>query len=155
MSESEILGRLSELGLWLPEPAVPVAAYIPVVVSRGLAFVAGQVPMVEGALVHPGILGEGVSSEQAQEGARRAALQSLAALKGELGSLDRLRRIVQVSVFVASSADFNDQSKVANGASELLVSVMGDPGKHARAAVGVPSLPLGSSVEVAMIAEVD
>jgi enamine deaminase RidA (YjgF/YER057c/UK114 family) len=155
MSESEVISRLAEMGLSLPEPPVPVAAYVPVAVSRGLAFVAGQVPMRDGALLHPGILGEGVSVEQGQEGTRHAALLSLAALRAELGSLDRVSRIVQVSVFVASTAGFHDQSKVANGASELLVSVMGDIGKHARAAVGVPALPLGSSVEVAMIAEVD
>jgi enamine deaminase RidA (YjgF/YER057c/UK114 family) len=155
LSESTILDALGELGLSLPEASVPVAAYVPVVISRGLAFVAGQVPMVDGSLFHPGLLGDTVSLEQGAEGARRAALQSLAALKAELGSLDRLRRIVQVSVFVASARDFHDQPKVANGASELFIAVMGDQGKHARTAVGVPSLPLGSSVEVAVVAEAD
>ena len=155
MSESAILDALQGLGLSLPEAPAPVAAYVPVVISRGLAFVAGQVPMVGGSVLHPGRLGDGVSVEEGAEAARQAALQSLAALKAELGSLDRLRRIVQVSVFVASAPGFADQSKVANGASELFVAAMGDEGKHARAAVGMASLPLGSSVEVAVIAEVD
>ena len=155
MSESAILDALQGLGLSLPEAPAPVAAYVPVVISRGLAFVAGQVPMVGGSVLHPGRLGDGVSVGEGAEAARQAALQSLAALKAELGSLDRLRRIVQVSVFVASAPGFADQSKVANGASELFVAAMGDEGKHARAAVGMASLPLGSSVEVAVIAEVD
>jgi len=155
LSESAILDALQGLGLSLPEAPAPVAAYVPVVISRGLAFVAGQVPMVGGSVLHPGRLGDGVSVEEGAEAARQAALQSLAALKAELGSLDRLRRIVQVSVFVASAPGFADQSKVANGASELFVAAMGDEGKHARAAVGMASLPLGSSVEVAVIAEVD
>ncbi len=155
MSESSVLDALEGLGLALPDAPVPVAAYAPVVVSRGLAFVAGQVPMIEGSVLHPGLLGADVSVEDGAEAARLAALQSLAALKAALGSLDRLIRMVQVNVFVASAPGFGEQSKVANGASELFLAVMGEDGKHARAAVGVASLPLGSSVEVAVIAEVD
>ncbi len=123
-------------------------------VSGGLAFVAGQVPFVEGVVLHPGHLGAEVTLEQGQEAARRCALQALAALKAELGSLERVRRIVQVMVFVASGAGFAEQPKVANGASDLFVDLLGEPGRHSRAAVGVAELPLGASVELTMIAEV-
>lgn len=147
--------RLAELGLELPPPAPPVASYIPVTVSGGLAFVAGQVPSEGGEISYPGHLGAEVGIEQGQEAARRCALQSLAALKAELGSLDRIRQIVQVTVFVASALGFNDQPKVANGASDLLVDVLGEAGRHARAAVGVSELPLRAPVEVTLIAEID
>ena len=146
--------RLRELGIELPPPPSAVASYVPVRVSGSLAFVAGQVPLVEGEMLHPGKLGAEVSLEQGAEAARRCALQVLAALREALGSLDRVRGIVQVSVFVASAAGFTDESKVANGASDLLVEVFGDAGRHARAAVGVAELPLGASVEIALLAEI-
>lgn len=146
--------RLRELGIELPPPPSAVASYVPVRVSGSLAFVAGQVPLVEGEMLHPGKLGTDISVEQGAEAARRCALQALAALREALGSLDRVRGIVQVSVFVASAAGFTDESKVANGASDLLVEVFGDAGRHARAAVGVAELPLGASVEVALLAEI-
>jgi enamine deaminase RidA (YjgF/YER057c/UK114 family) len=110
--------------------------------------------MVDGALVVTGRLGEGVRVEDAVAGARRAALQSLSALRDGLGSFDRLERIVKVDVFVASTPDFVEHPAVANGASELLVEVLGEAGRHARAAVGSSSLPLGSAVEVAVTAAV-
>ncbi|MGQ0669825.1 MAG: RidA family protein [Actinomycetota bacterium] len=147
--------RLAELGLELPVPAAPVASYIPVRVSGRLVFVAGQVALESGEILHPGHLGAEVGLEQGQVAARRCVLQSLAALKAELGSLDRVSRIVQVTVFVASAAGFNDQPKVANGASDLLVEVLGEAGRHARAAVGVSELPLRAPVEVTLIAEID
>ena len=146
--------RLRELGIELPPPPSAVASYVPVRVSGSLAFVAGQVPLVEGEMLHPGKLGTDISVERGAEAARRCALQALAALRDGLGSLDRVAGIVQVSVFVASAAGFTDESKVANGASDLLVEVFGDAGRHARAAVGVAELPLGASVEVALIAEI-
>jgi enamine deaminase RidA (YjgF/YER057c/UK114 family) len=146
--------RLSELGLELPQPPKPVASYVPVVLSGSLAFVAGQIPMVDGQVQHPGHVGSEVTAAQAKDGTRRAALQALSALGDALGGFDRLVRIVKVEVFVASAAGFTDQPLVANGASDLLVEVLGDAGKHARAAVGVAELPLGSSVEVALVAEV-
>jgi enamine deaminase RidA (YjgF/YER057c/UK114 family) len=146
--------RLAELGLELPPPPQAIAAYLPVVVHGNLAFVAGQVPMVDGALLHAGILGDSVSIEDGQEAASRAVLQSLSALRDALGSFDRLERILKLDVFVASASRFTDQPKVANGASELLVDVLGEAGRHARAAVGVPSLPLGASVEVVVTAAV-
>jgi enamine deaminase RidA (YjgF/YER057c/UK114 family) len=126
-----------------------------VVVSRGLAFVAGQAPIEEGKPMVTGRLGEEITTEEGADWARRCALQALAALRAELGSLDRVTRIVRVGVFVASAEGFTEQSKVANGASDLLGEVFGDPGRHARTTVSVPSLPLGVPVEVDLIAEVD
>ena len=146
--------RLTELGLELPPAPAPVASYVPVVVARGLAFVAGQVAISEGKLLWSGKLGREVGVEQGAEAARRCALQALSALRAELGSLDRVLRIVKVSVFVASAEGFTEQPKVANGASDLLVEVFGEAGRHARAAVGVPELPLGAPVEVEVVAEV-
>ena len=154
VSDAEILCRLSELELELPPPPQAVAAYVPVVVSGRMAFVAGQVPMVEGHVLHPGRLGEDVTLEQGQEAARRAALQALSALRAALGTLDRLDRILQMGVFIAATPESSDHPRVANGASELLVDVIGEPGSHTRAAVGVSSLPLGACVEVTMTAAV-
>jgi enamine deaminase RidA (YjgF/YER057c/UK114 family) len=146
--------RLSELGIELPPAPKPVASYVPVVVSGSLAFVAGQGAMIDGKVVHPGRVGREVSIEQAQEAAERCALQALAALKEELGSLERLKRIVSVTVYVTSAPGFTNQPVVANGASDLFVKVMGDAGRHARAAVGVSELPLGLPVEVSVVAEI-
>lgn len=147
--------RLRELGIELPPAQAPVASYVPVVVSSGLAYVSGQVPMAEGKLLWTGKLGAELDLEAGAEAARRCALQALSALRAELGSLDRVRRIVKVSVYVASDRGFTDQPKVANGASDLLVQVFGDAGRHARAAVGVAELPLGGPVEVEVVAEVE
>lgn len=146
--------RLAELGLELPPAAAPVASYVPVRISAGLAFVAGQVPIEEGRVLSTGKLGADVAIEDGREAARRCALQALAALREALGSLDRVQGIVKVDVFVASAPGFTDQPKVANGASDLLVEVFGDEGRHARAAVGVAELPLGASVEVAVVAQI-
>jgi enamine deaminase RidA (YjgF/YER057c/UK114 family) len=125
-----------------------------VVVSRGLAFVAGQVPIEGGQPLVTGRLGDEIATEDGAGWARRCALQVLSVLRAELGSLDRVTRIVKVGVFVACTEDFTEQPKVANGASDLLGEVFGEAGKHARAAVGVPSLPLGVPVEVDLVAEV-
>jgi enamine deaminase RidA (YjgF/YER057c/UK114 family) len=146
--------RLRELGIELPPAAQPVASYVPVSVSGRLAYVSGQVPIAEGKLMWTGKLGEDLDVAAGADAARRCGLQALAALRGELGSLDRVTRIVRVGVFVASAPGFTDQPKVANGASDLLVEVFGDAGRHARAAVGVPELPLGSPVEVEVLAEI-
>ncbi len=145
--------KLAELGIVLPEPAAPVAAYVPVVIAGGLAHVSGQVSIVGGQLLK-GRLGEDLSFEQGVEGARACGLMILAQLKAALGSLDRVERVVKLGVFINSSADFTDQPKVANGASELMAQVFGDAGKHARSAVGVPCLPLGVAVEVDAIVAV-
>ncbi len=145
--------KLAELGITLPEPAAPVAAYVPVVIAGGLAYVSGQVSIVGGQLLK-GRLGEDLSLEQGMEGAQACGLMILAQLKAALGSLDRVERVVKLGVFINSTADFTDQPKVANGASELMAQVFGDAGKHARSAVGVPCLPLGVAVEVDAIVAV-
>lgn len=150
---SAIESRLAELGLTLPEPAAPVAAYVPVVVAGGLAHVSGQLPFVDGKLV-TGRLGEDVDLEAGVEAAQACGVMILAQLKAALGSLDRVERVVKLGAFVNSSADFTDQPKIANGASELMVAVFGEAGKHARSAVGVPVLPLGAAVEVDAIVAV-
>ena len=153
MSDSEIEQRLAALGLTLPAPAAPVAAYVPVVVAGGLAHVSGQLPFVDGKLV-TGRLGENVSIEEGTAAAQACGLMILAQLKAALGSLARVERLVKLGAFVSSTGTFTDQPKVANGASELMAAVFGDAGKHARSAVGVPVLPLGAAVEVDAIVAV-
>ncbi len=139
--------RLAELGLTLPAAAAPVAAYVPVVIAGGFAYVSGQVSFVDGVLVK-GRLGDDVSLDQGIAAAQGCGMMILAQLKAALGSLDRVERVVKLGAFVNCTADFTDQPKVANGASELMVAVFGEAGKHARAAVGAPSLPLGVAVEM-------
>ena len=154
MDDAAILARLSELDLELPAPPSALAVYTPCVVHGGLAYVSGQVPMVAGSMLFPGHLGERVTIEEGAAAALQAALQALSVLRDGLGGFDRLERLLQVTVFVASTPDFVDHPKVANGASELLIEVLGDAGGHARAAVGMSSLPLGVCVEVALTAAV-
>lgn len=145
--------KLEELGLSLPEAAAPVAAYVPVVEAGGMLHVSGQLPFKSGHLV-TGRLGDGVSLEDGQEAAKLCGLMIVAQVKKYLGGdLSRVKRIVKLGVFVNSAGDFTDQPKVANGASELMVALFGDAGKHARSAVGVPVLPLGAAVEVDAIIE--
>ena len=147
--------RLAELGIELPPAPRPVASYVPVKLVRGLAFVAGQIPMADGRVSPTGAVGGEVTPEEANVATRRCAIQALAALKEALGSLERVHGIAKVDVFVASAPGFTEQSKVANGASDLLVEVFGERGRHARAAVGVCELPLGAAVEIALVAMVD
>ena len=154
MDEDAIGARAFELGVELPPPPSAIAAYVPCVVHGGIAFVAGQIPMTDGSVLHPGHLGDRVTIEDGAEGAARAALQALSALRDAVHGFDRVERLLQVTVFVASTPEFVDHPKVANGASELLVQLLGDQGKHARAAVGVASLPLGASVELTLTAAV-
>jgi enamine deaminase RidA (YjgF/YER057c/UK114 family) len=152
---SRILQRISDLGLELPIPPKPVAAYIPAVRTGNLVYVSGQVPFRDGRLIATGSVPSGVSIELAREAALQCALNALAAIGSVIdGDFDRVVRIVRLGVFVASDPGFADQPKVANGASELLVELFGDAGRHARAAVGSIALPLGATVEVEMIAEV-
>ena len=153
MTDSEIEAKLAELGLVLPEPALPVAAYVPVVVAGGLAHVSGQLPFVDDVLVK-GRLGEDVTTGEGYDAARACGLMILAQLKAALGSLSRVERIVKLGAYISSAPDFTDQPKVANGASELMAAIFGDAGKHARSAVGVPVLPLGAAVEVDAIAAI-
>lgn len=148
--------RLEELGIALPEPVRPLAAYVPTVRSGNMVYVSGQVPLVDGKVAFTGRLGaNGLSLEDGVQAARRCAINVLAALKAELGQLSRVRRLVKVTGFVASEPDFVDQPKVINGASELFVDVFGEAGKHARSAVGLAALPMGVPVEVEAVVEVD
>jgi enamine deaminase RidA (YjgF/YER057c/UK114 family) len=147
--------RLTELGITLPEAPRPVAAYVPAVSSGNLLFVSGQLCLVNGELLSKGRVGREVSLKQGYEAARIAAINSLAIVNQELGSLDKVKRVVKVVGYVASDPDFYDQPKVVNGASELLAEVFGDQGRHARSAVGVNSLPLNTPVEIEVIVEFD
>jgi enamine deaminase RidA (YjgF/YER057c/UK114 family) len=146
--------RLQQLGVDLPAPAVPVAAYVPTVRTGDLVYVSGQVPLVDGTPSHLGRLGDDVSLEDGRAAARTCAINLLAALKAELGELSRVSRVVKVTGFVASAPGFTDMPKVVNAASELFGEAFGDAGRHARSAVGVAALPLGVPVEVEAIVEV-
>ncbi|WP_219812900.1 MULTISPECIES: RidA family protein [unclassified Rathayibacter] len=150
-----IAERLAELGVELPAVAVPAGAYVPAVVHGGLVYTAGQIPFVDGSLPMVGKVGAEVSPEQAKELARTCALNALAAVADAIGSLDRVTRIVKLTGFVASASGFTGQPGVINGASELLGDVFGEPGRHARSAVGVAELPLGAPVEVELIVAFD
>lgn len=152
-SEKPVSARLSELGITLPKVSTPVAAYVNVVESGNLIFVSGQLPIRDGKVIFTGKAGSDVELADAQKAARLCAMNALAAIEAQLGSLEQVRRIVRVEVFVNSAAGFTGQSQVANGASLLLQQVFGDAGKHARMAVGVVELPLNAVVEVAMIVE--
>ncbi len=142
-----IESRLAELDITLPEAAAPVASYVPVVVNGNVAHVSGQLPFVGGELA-TGRLGEDVSLEDGVAAARACGLMILAQLKNAGISLDRVERVIKLGAFVNCTADFVDQPKVANGASDLMFDVFGENGRHSRAAVGVPALPLGAAVEV-------
>ncbi|MES2336935.1 MAG: RidA family protein [Pseudomonadota bacterium] len=148
--------KLEELGLTLPAAAAPVASYVPTVEAHGMLYVSGQIPFdADGALIL-GRLGEGDADLAfGQEAARRCALMVVAQIKAALGGFERVQRIVKLGVFVNSTADFTDQPQVANGASDLMVALFGDAGKHARAAVGVPALPRGVAVEVDAVIALD
>ncbi|PYY36048.1 RidA family protein [Curtobacterium sp. MCJR17_055] len=145
--------RLTELGITVPEVAAPVAAYVPAVVSGAHVFTAGQLPFVDGALPVTGKVGSAVDAETATAQARVAALNALAAVQSVAGSLDRVARVVKVTVFVASDPSFTGQPAVANGASQLVGDVFGEAGVHARSAVGVAVLPLDAPVEVELVVE--
>jgi enamine deaminase RidA (YjgF/YER057c/UK114 family) len=147
--------RLLELGLQLPPPPTPAGLYSPCVQSGNLLFISGQIPTVDGRPAARGKLGAGVATERGAELARICAVNALAIARGHLGSLDRIKRVVRVGAFVASAPNFGDQPEVANGASQLLIDLFGEAGRHARAAVGVAELPRGVPVEVEVVFEVD
>ena len=151
----KVENRLSELGLVLPDAPKPVAAYIPAKQSGKLVFIAGQLPMVNGELISKGLLGQEVAIEDANKAARVCTLNALAAIKGVIGDLDRIKQIVRVVGYVASIPTFTQQPAVVNGASELLLEIFGDAGKHARSAVGMAVLPLNASVEIELTVEVE
>ena len=146
--------RLAELGITLPEPAAPVAAYVPAVEQDGMLHISGQISFAEDGSLIKGRLGADMDLDSGVAAARRCGIMLLAQIKSALGSLDQVERVVKLGVFVNSTPDFVDQPKIANGASELMQDVFGDAGKHARSAVGVAVLPLGVAVEVDAIVAV-
>ncbi len=149
-----IESRLNNLGIVLPEAAAPAANYVPFAQSDKLLLTSGQLPLENGKLIHTGQIGDALTVSHGQAAARACAINVLAQAKAALGDLTRIERIVKITVFVASTPGFVEQHLVANGASDLLVAVLGDAGKHARSAVGVASLPLNAPVEVEAIIEV-
>src|SRR5579875_237676 len=144
--------RLRELNLVLPPPPRPAGSYAPAVVDQGVVYVSGQIVLEAGAAVHPGRVGAEVPAEAARELARRAMLQALSAAAAAAGSIDRIRRILRVVVYVASAPGFDRHHEVANGATEILTEIFGEAGRPARAAVGVVALPLNAPVEVELLA---
>jgi len=146
--------KLIELGIKIPEAPKPLASYIPAIKVGNLIFTAGQLPFQDGKLLFNGKLGDDCSEENAIKAAEQCAINCLGAVKTQIDSLNKIKRIIKITVFVASAANYNAQPKVANGASDFVVKVFGDSGKHTRSAVGVSALPLNSPVEVEMIVEI-
>ena len=151
----KVESKLSELKLSRPDAPKPVAAYIPAKQTGNLVFTAGQLPMVNGELISKGLLGQDVEIDEANKAARISTLNALAAIKGVIGDLDRIKQIVRVVGYVASVPTFTQQPAVVNGASELLLEIFGENGKHARSAVGMAVLPLNASVEIELTVEVE
>ena len=151
---SAIRQRLEAHGIIGPEAAAPAANYAPFVTSGSYLFTSGQLPLRDGALIRKGILGRDLDVDAGREAAKWCAVNILAQAKAALGDLSKIRRIVKISVFVASTPDFTEQHLVANGASDLLVDILGDAGRHARSAVGMASLPLNAPVEIEAIIEI-
>ncbi len=147
--------RLKELGITLPEPATPIANYIPAVRAGNLLFLAGHGPLRNGKATARGKLGKDLSVEEGYKVAREVGLNLLASARAALGSLDKVKRVVKVLGMVASAEGFTDHPKVINGFSDLMVDVFGENGRHARSAVGMAELPLGIPVEIEMILEVE
>lgn len=145
--------RLKQLNITLPIPPKPAGSYIPVVISGNLAFVSGQIPMQEGKVLYTGKVPSERSIEEAQSAAKMCAINLLAQLKSNLGSLDKITKIVRVSGFVNCTPEFSEQPKIINAASDLFFEIFGEKGKHSRIAVGASSLPLNSTVEIDMIVE--
>jgi enamine deaminase RidA (YjgF/YER057c/UK114 family) len=154
MSET-IEKRLSDLGVTLPVAAAPAANYVPYCRSGNLLFTAGQLPLKDGKLQASGLLGRDVDTATGKDAAKYCAINILAQAKAALGDLEKIRRLVKITVFVASATDFVEQHLVANGASDFLVAALGERGKHARSAVGTASLPLNAAVEIEAIFEVE
>jgi enamine deaminase RidA (YjgF/YER057c/UK114 family) len=143
--------RLKELGLSLPESVAPYANYVPYVREGSLLFVAGQAPTENGAIRYAGRIGAELSQQQGYDAARLCALNSLAQVQAALGSLDKVRQVVSLRGFVSSAPEFYNQAQVVNGASDLMVAVFGELGRHARAAVGANVLPMNMAVEIELV----
>ncbi|WP_062233069.1 RidA family protein [Aureimonas sp. N4] len=151
---STIASRLADAGVQLPQAAAPAANYVPWVRFGNLLQTSGQLPLAEGKIAVAGKLGAGVSLEDGQAAARYCAINILAQAQAALGDLESIGRLLKLTVFVASDAAFTDQHKVANGASDFLVQILGDRGRHARSAVGVPALPMDAAVEIEALFEI-
>lgn len=143
-----IEARLAELGITLPKAAAPAANYVPTVLHGNMLYISGQIPFREDGTLVLGRLGEDMDVAAGQATARLCGIGILAQAQAALGSLDRIERVLKLGAFVSSTANFFDQPKVVNGCSDLMVEVLGDAGRHARSAVGVPALPLGVAVEI-------
>lgn len=146
--------KIKELGITVPDAPKPLAAYVAAVKDGNYVYTSGQLPFVAGELKFKGKLGKDLSVDQGYEAAKTCAINCLAAIKGQIGSLDNIEKIVKVVGFVSSASEFYDQPKVINGASELVGSIFGKAGEHARSAVGVAELPLNAAVEVEMVVKV-
>jgi len=146
--------RLETLGIELPEAPVPLGSYIPIVRTGNLVFLSGMLPLVRGKLLRQGKVGDSISIDEAREDAKTATINALSVLKTETGSLDRVKRCVRITGYIASAPDFTEQPKVLNAASDLICEILGETGKHVRVAVGVNVLPLNSPVEIEFIFEV-
>lgn len=149
-----IEARLKDLGIELPKPPAPVASYVPTVASGNLVFVSGQVTAAPQGLQYVGVVGKDLTVEDGKAAARLCATNVLAQVKGACGDLDRVKRCIKLTVFVNAAADFTQHPEVANGASDLLVEVFGEAGRHTRSAVGAGSLPRGVACEVEAIFEI-
>ncbi|MCF8267726.1 MAG: RidA family protein [Ignavibacteriales bacterium] len=147
--------RLKELGIEIPEAPKPLAAYVPALRTGNYVFTAGQLPLKNGELLYSGKVGRDITAEDAVKAAEICAINCLSAVKTAIGDLNKIKQIVKIVAFVASAEGFTAQPAVANGASELMLKIFGESGKHARSAVGVAELPRGASVEIEMIVEVN
>jgi enamine deaminase RidA (YjgF/YER057c/UK114 family) len=146
--------KLKAMGITLPETPKPMAAYIPAIQTGDLIFTSGQIPILKGELKYKGKLGAEISKQDGYEAARQCAINALSAIRSLIGNLDKIEQVIKVVGFVASANGFTEQPAVVNGASELLLAVFGEKGKHARSAIGVAELPLGVPVEVEMVVQV-
>lgn len=146
--------KIKHLGITIPEPVKPLAAYIPAMQVGNLVMTSGQVPISAGVVKYQGKVGRDLSEEEGKEAAKLCAINCLSAVKSVIGNLDKIKRVLKLTVFIASAEGFTAQPKVANGASELIGEIFGEAGKHVRSAVGVSELPLNSAVEIEMIVEV-
>lgn len=146
--------KLKKLGIELPEALSPLGSYIPIVRTGNLVFLSGILPLIKGKLLRQGRVGESVSLDEARDDARTAAINALSVLKANIGSLNKVKRCVKITGYVASAPDFTEQPKVLNAASDLMFEIFGEAGRHARAAIGVNVLPLNSPVEIEFIFEV-
>jgi enamine deaminase RidA (YjgF/YER057c/UK114 family) len=146
-----IEAKIIELGYTLPEPAKPLAAYIPAIKIDKLVYTAGQLPSISGQLQYKGKVGFYVSEEDGQKAAVLSLLNCLAVIKSVCGDLDQIEQVVKLTVFINSADGFTNQPKVANGASELLLKIFGEAGKHVRSAVGVNELPIDAALEIEMV----